>query len=567
MSDSNLTAPRRQALAELQAITNGVDPARDLDILKSVNWSVERAAQLIFEDEPAAATEPAPAATAPAGLAVTEAGPSRTTSVTTAFQRMELDDSSQGQVSPRGRRGAAPPAQAYPYVPRVGLNLVSIITFPVTFTLSLFSNLFHFVFRLLRIPLPTRFWTSAVGGSRRRRPPPIADDPASAADRWVRELEDETGAMCVGRAAAVAREEGEGSSTLDKGGEGRSRLLPDFWLGSYESAMKAAKDDLKVLCVILVSQEHDDTLEFKRTVLTDPQFVRVLTDNAFIVWGGDVRDRDAYQASLKLGTTTYPFVAFLSLHPARSSSSSSGNSTRPPQLTILSRNEGSPSSATSATTLHTQITSSLLPRVTPLLTRLRTEKRVRQQERELREEQDRAFREAERRDREKMRLKLEQERKEREEKERKAREEQQKKDKEEKRAAWRRWARRALVPPEDTSAGALRIGVRLPDGKRLIRKFNPRDSLTALYAFVDSQFIPASAAPEDDPVSAPADYINEWQFKLVSAFPRKDIDWQEATPLSAVDGLQGGANLVVEMYRGVLGGNQSDSDSETELDG
>lgn len=34
---------------------------------------------------------------------------------------------------------------------------------------------------------------------------------------------------------------------------------------------------------------------FVRTVLTDPDLVRVLTDNDFIVWAGDIRQRDAYQ--------------------------------------------------------------------------------------------------------------------------------------------------------------------------------------------------------------------------------------------------------------------------------
>ena len=35
-----------------------------------------------------------------------------------------------------------------------------------------------------------------------------------------------------------------------------------------------------------------------RNVLTDPDLVRVLTDNQFIVWGGDIRDREAYQGKL-----------------------------------------------------------------------------------------------------------------------------------------------------------------------------------------------------------------------------------------------------------------------------
>jgi len=38
-----------------------------------------------------------------------------------------------------------------------------------------------------------------------------------------------------------------------------------------------------------------DALE-SRAVMTDPDFVKTLTDNDFIVWAGDIRYRDAYQS-------------------------------------------------------------------------------------------------------------------------------------------------------------------------------------------------------------------------------------------------------------------------------
>lgn len=49
--------------------------------------------------------------------------------------------------------------------------------------------------------------------------------------------------------------------------ESKGRLLPDFWLGSYESALKTAQTDARMMCVVIVSEEHDDTPEFKRFVL------------------------------------------------------------------------------------------------------------------------------------------------------------------------------------------------------------------------------------------------------------------------------------------------------------
>lgn len=257
------------------------------------------------------------------------------------MERFEVDDSFQG-LAPTG-----PPTQAsvvssatlqgaqsrfsdspfqlsafYPYLGRIA----TFITYPLTITLSLVANLAQFVFRLLRIPFP-RISTGSLrfnffGSSPRiARRPPRASNPAEAAQRWIMELEDETGAMSIGKATIAAA---EGSSVeisdpnqLRRRGaaEGKGHLLPNFWLGSYESALKEAQSEPKVLCAIIVSEEHDDTMDFKRlvfgwisidkqlivdlrNVLTDPDFVRVLTDNDFLVWGGDVRDSDAYQGAI-----------------------------------------------------------------------------------------------------------------------------------------------------------------------------------------------------------------------------------------------------------------------------
>lgn len=108
-------------------------------------------------------------------------------------------------------------------------------------------------------------------------------------ERWVRELEEETGAVCIGRsgsrggvgaaaalasgAEAVAAPSSAGvvvaraNATVGNGvgASGRS-LLPDFAMGSYEETLKLIQREAKIGCVILVSEEHDDVAEFKRFV-------------------------------------------------------------------------------------------------------------------------------------------------------------------------------------------------------------------------------------------------------------------------------------------------------------
>ena len=189
------------------------------------------------------------------------------------------------------------------------------VTFPLSLSLNVLSHLFHFIFRILRIPYPRlsinniSFNLSSLTGRSSRPRVHLPDDPASVADRFVRELEDETGAMTVSRARASRREQEPGPSSavgerdvlLDPG----RKLLPDFWLGSYDSALEAAKREARVLCVILLSDEHDDSPEFRRSVLTDPELVRILTENEIIVWAGDIRQSEGYQ-----GMSSSRFVSY-----------------------------------------------------------------------------------------------------------------------------------------------------------------------------------------------------------------------------------------------------------------
>lgn len=152
-------------------------------------------------------------------------------------------------------------------------------------------------------------------------------------DRWLRELEEETGAISIGRlkqprgtTSSFNTEPGQSSSssltsrrTNGQTDDGR-KLLPDFTISTYEEMLRLCQREMKIGCVILVSEEHDDVLEFKRYItestfcdllflfnpflflffsfarstLTDSAFVKTLCDNDIIVWGGDVKDQEAW---------------------------------------------------------------------------------------------------------------------------------------------------------------------------------------------------------------------------------------------------------------------------------
>jgi FAS-associated factor 2 len=151
-----------------------------------------------------------------------------------------------------------PNYNARPPTSMTGSTALSILSWPITFTFNLLS----YLLRLLRIPIPRVFsrplsvvlnWNAFASLWR----PARRDPPGVVAERWVRTLEDEVGALTWARLRAA-------DAIPDSVKE-----IPDFYLGSYGDVLNTAKRELKILCVVLVSDEHDDVPRFKRYVHKD----------------------------------------------------------------------------------------------------------------------------------------------------------------------------------------------------------------------------------------------------------------------------------------------------------
>lgn len=187
-------------------------------------------------------------------------------------------------------------------------------------------------------------------------------------------------------------------------------------------------------------------------------------------------------------------------------------------------------------------------------------------ERELRAEQDRAFRLAEQRDKERMDKRREEERKQRELEAAKQREAEERLMKQTWQKQWRRW-QKANLPSEPAAgtSGALRIGVRAPNGQRRIRHFNSSDPVRLLYTYVDVDVLAEDDDGEPAPSSPPAGYKPEFDFVLATAYPRSVVALSEVT-LGEVPTLKGGANLVVESSSPPSSQDSDDDEEEEEED-
>jgi FAS-associated factor 2 len=244
-------------------------------------------------------------------------------------------------------------------------------------------------------------------------------------------------------------------------------------------------------------------------------------------------------------------------------------------LTILSRHQGSPS--TSATTLLSHLDTTVLPRVRPFLDTLVQEEKARERDRQLRAEQDRAYEESRRRDREKW------EREERERVER-VREEREKEERERRRAGVRRCVWGVVRRREEGKGkekervdGEVRVVIRMPSGERVVEKVWRDESVSVLYAVVDRLLAGGDQAQaqevEGETKASELDALVEreggrdfWGFKIVSAYPRKVIEWQSGVKIGDVDVLVGGGQVVVERDVGPIMNGACESDEEEEED-
>ncbi|KAJ5331572.1 hypothetical protein N7476_001355 [Penicillium atrosanguineum] len=489
-----LSPSERTALDTYTSVT-GQDLPEAIPLLRRSQWNVQIAIAKFFDGEGSDPVEEAREA-----MQSPPPRPARRT------QNLMSDDFV-AQLSPVAR--SADPA------PRVDTQPEDQPVYRPPLILALLFTPFNLVYRLLcssfrlfgtLFPFLPRLFNAtanpALQGARRNTTGRRSLGPKDTAARFIREFEEEYGSPSV-----------------------------PFLENGYNMALEKAHRDLKFLLVVLISPEHDETSGWVQDTLLAPEVVEFINDpqNNLLVWGGNVRDSEAYQVANSLRCTKFPFVA-LTVHTPNVSSTA---------MSVVSRIAGTTAPSEFVNRLRTAISTNQEP-----LERIRATRAEQQASRSLREEQDSAYERSLAIDRERARQRREAEaarqREEQEAAERQAAEEKREHDI----AQWKLWRAQSISAEPGTDVkDAVRVSVRLPSGERIMRRFAPEADIEEIYAVVECyEVLQDEARPTD--VVEPENFKHTYGFSLVSPMPRTVYGVAEGGSIR--DKIGRGGNLLVE---------------------
>lgn len=270
---------------------------------------------------------------------------------------------------------------------------------------------------------------------------------------------------------------------------------PDFRRAGFMEALRASREEFKLMFVYLHSSEHPNTPAFCQDTLCSEVVVEFVNQN-FVSWGGNVRASEGFKMSNSLKASTYPFCAVVM--PATNQ-----------RIALLQQIEGPKSPAELLASLQRVVEES-----GSVLAAARLDEEERRHNRRLREEQDAAYQAAleadQARERERQ-AELEQLQREAEEAERRHREDEEATKRAAKEAAEREAALERICREKAMALGVepekgpevTQVLVRFPHGERKERRFHSSTKIQSLYDYVDS-----------------LNCLHAEKYSLVSNFPR-----------------------------------------------
>lgn len=509
---SRLSDGEKSALDTYTAVT-GQEPSDAIPLLRRSEWNVQVSADLRFHTRrnrmltisKIAVSKffdgegPDPVEEARAALE----SPPRSTRRTQNLMSDDITDSltpTARPVDPAPRVDTQPenqPVYRPPFILALLFAPFNLIYRLLCGSFRLFGYLFPFLPRLFNVTA-----NPALQGTRRNTTGRRALGPKDTAARFVREFEEQYGTNSI-----------------------------PFLENGYNMSLERTHRDLKFLLVVLLAPEHDDTNGWVRDTLLSPEATEFINDpqNNVLVWGGNVRDAEAYQVSNSLRCTKFPFAAVIAHTPSVSSTA----------MSVVARISGTTSPTEFVEKIRTAVAQNKEP-----LERLRSTRAEQQASRSLRQEQDSAYERSLAIDRERARQRREAE----EARQREAQAAAEREAAEAKRLQdlqqWKRWRAQSIPKePEADVKDAVRVSIRLTSGERVIRRFAPDADLEELYAFVECYDV-LQESQEATTVQEPEGFKHEYGFRLVSPMPRIVYEVGEGGTIR--DKIGRGGNLLVE---------------------
>lgn len=334
-------------------------------------------------------------------------------------------------------------------------------------------------------------------------------------------------------------------------GEEEVRIPENFLETSYNDALKRTKTELKMLVVILTS--NDSRSETFLQTLRSSQALNTLSNDKYLIWGSNTNRKEGQQVSKSLMARQHPFVGCISL---RCPPSASG--TAAPQLSLISRTS---TSLTSHESLSWFI-NSCYTKCSTTLEVLQAEKHSREMERLLMQEQDRAYEEVSRKDAEKIARRRQEEQDRRREEEEKERLLQVAKEERERRLNWllsHRDRLQSLDPEEGTQVQAV-----LPSGSRISKTFSVDTRVEDIFTWIEVSALPSDLLPTG--TSSLEDYTHTYEFSLYHGYPRQKLDFSRDRLIRDVAELSPRVQFIVEgrlFFQGENGGKDAEDEDSS----
>lgn len=243
---------------------------------------------------------------------------------------------------------------------------------------------------------------------------------------------------------------------------------PQFFEGSYISALSAANEQLRFLLVYIHSESHRLTPSFCRTIMANEAFISAV-ESSFIMWAGSITQRDAAAAYNALRAPSLPLLAIV---VARSRPAAS-DMERGQFGTLVALRAG-PSTVTGGADVITSWLNRVSQRHAPILDQLRAQREERESARLLRQQQDEEFAAS-----------LEADRRREQEAEEARAQEQREKTRLQQLDTRRARKKEALGQEPEKGVGITSLVVRLPDGNRIGRRFHKDDTLEKVFDWAE----------------------------------------------------------------------------------